>query len=399
MAVSFKQSTIAKVDLRIVVLLKSRRTGNRFYALVDPDSGYHNADAIDEFPDDMILGIAYPCLEDGLNDFAVIRTTFETIDLFKDDEALRRELFAMVDDARSKIDARITELRDRISTGQAHFLGTDMHEFKAYMLHLCDKGNIRRTLDNMMKLDVFDSVARADAADGQPPEPVFRYEFIEPIDRAQDPRAFIASIFEDVLQSAHAEANYSSRYTFDRHIFQKFIAVMFVNYATTEPSFYGTDREDYGVSGEKDMNETPLYRAIGKALRDIEQGIEYRLESSQHPRPGLLQPVRPQEAPAEGSLPGEDLSHLFEIDGIDELDAFGRVSQTRSFEMEFGAAERTLLPALTRIVDVVHLLGSGADPRDLEMRAMLISSGKQLFDQLKSLNIISPLTRNPFEDL
>ena len=57
-------------DQREVVLLKSLATNNRFYTLVPPESGIKNADAIASFPDDLPLGIAYPCLEDGLNDFA-----------------------------------------------------------------------------------------------------------------------------------------------------------------------------------------------------------------------------------------------------------------------------------------------------------------------------------------
>src|SRR3712207_3669615 len=83
-----------------VVLLKNLCTNNRFYTLVDPESGFKNADAIEYFPPNLPLGIAYPCLEDGLNDFAVIRTTFETIDVFPDDDELREEMMGIIADAR-----------------------------------------------------------------------------------------------------------------------------------------------------------------------------------------------------------------------------------------------------------------------------------------------------------
>src|SRR5438105_9848357 len=122
------------VDKRQVVLLKSRRTNNRFYTLVEPESGFKNADAIDDFPSHLPLGIAYPCLEDGLNDFAVIRTTFETIDVFPDDDELRVEMMAIIQDARSNLLRRLEELRDRLSSGQAHFLGTDLQEFKDHIV-------------------------------------------------------------------------------------------------------------------------------------------------------------------------------------------------------------------------------------------------------------------------
>ena len=51
-------------DMRQIVLLKSVETQNRFYALVDPALGWKNADTIPAYPDDIPLGIAYPCLED-----------------------------------------------------------------------------------------------------------------------------------------------------------------------------------------------------------------------------------------------------------------------------------------------------------------------------------------------
>src|SRR5581483_6201341 len=115
-------------DNRKVVLLKSLRTANRFYTLVPPDSPYQNADPIENFAPNLILGIAYPCLEDGLNDFAVIRTTFETIDLFPDDEQLREEMMGIINDARENLRRRLIELRERVASGQAHFLGTDLAE-------------------------------------------------------------------------------------------------------------------------------------------------------------------------------------------------------------------------------------------------------------------------------
>src|SRR5213593_1366408 len=117
-------------DNRIVVLLKSLTTNNRFYTLVPPDGDMQNGDVIAEFPDYLPLGIAYPCLEDGLNDFAVIRTTFETLDLFPDDLELRNEMMEIIDDARSSLRRRLIELRDKLESGQAHFLGTVLDEFK-----------------------------------------------------------------------------------------------------------------------------------------------------------------------------------------------------------------------------------------------------------------------------
>src|SRR3954464_4313695 len=127
-------------DNRIVVLLKSLTTNNRFYTLVPPDGDMQNGDVIAEFPNHLPLGIAYPCLEDGLNDFAVIRTTYETLDYFPDDDAMRVELMEIITEAREKLVRRLSELRDRLKMRRAHFLGTDLGEFRGYVLDIVNRG-------------------------------------------------------------------------------------------------------------------------------------------------------------------------------------------------------------------------------------------------------------------
>src|SRR5256885_14540638 len=128
-------------DNRRVALIKSLATNNRFYTLVEPERGIKNADAIASIPDDLLLGIAYPCLEDGLNDFAVIRTTYETLDFFPEDDAeMRKELMEMILDARAKLVRRLPEPRNKIAGGRARFLGTDLEEFKSYALDIVHRG-------------------------------------------------------------------------------------------------------------------------------------------------------------------------------------------------------------------------------------------------------------------
>src|SRR2546423_1312968 len=165
-------------DNRRVALIKSLATNNRFYALVTPESGIRNADTVESIPPDLLLGIAYPCLEDGLNDFAVIRTTYETLEYFPDDDAMRIELMEIINEARGKLERRLTELRDRLEMKRAHFLGTDLEEFRGYVLDIVNRGYPRRNLDSMMKLNVFSSVAEAEGHSiGS--EPLYRYEFCD----------------------------------------------------------------------------------------------------------------------------------------------------------------------------------------------------------------------------
>jgi hypothetical protein len=371
------------VDNRHVVLLKSLKTNNRFYTLVPMDSGYKNADAIEEFPPHLHLGIAYPCLEDGLNDFAVIRTTFETIEVFPEDDELRTELMTIIDDARGNLVRRLKELRDRIVEGRAHFLGTKLQEFKDHILHMAHRGAPRRTLDNMMKLDVFESVCRADAAaSGQPVEPMYRYEFLpqhhlSTMDNLP-PRVFIGRLFDDVLDEVTNDLNYRGKNTFDKSVFQKFIAVMFTNYATTDPVFYGTSREDYGVSSDKSMDDTPLYQAVKSALRELERAAALERE---------MPSIFGEEVPG-------DLSDLFKDDQLFQpLQEAGH-----TVEIPFGAGERMLLQPLAILADAMRLLQNVDHPRATEVRTMVCSAGQQIFRGLQELKIVSGLANDPLED-
>lgn len=354
-------------DNRKVALIKSLTTANRFYALVPPDSGIRNADTVENIPTDILLGIAYPCLEDGLNDFAVIRTTYETLEFFPDDIEMRRELMEIVDDARGKLVRRLTELHDRIADRMAHFLGTDLEEFKAYALDIMDRGYPRRNLDSMMKLNVFASVAAVEGhADGS--EPYFRYEFRPEFDereiRATNARGFIAELFRDVLNATLDPANYETKYSFDKNVFQKFIALMFINYATTDPIFYGTNRADYGVSGEKDMDRTPLYMAVARELRRIEselraEGLAPTAEPTPYDRKSIEEPVI--ELP--GLLVNED----------------------------------ALLGPIASACAAAHQIRKSEDRENIKLAEIILSESSRLIRELKRLGIVSPFAYDPGE--
>jgi hypothetical protein len=379
-------------DNRKVVLLKSLRTSNRFYTLVPPDSPYRNADTIEEFPEGLTLGIAYPCLEDGLNDFAVIRTTFETIDLFPDDEELRSEMMGIINDARENLRRRLIELRDRVANGQAHFLGTDLAEFQESVVHLVERGAIRRTLDNMMKVDVFESVTQCEAeTSGKNPDPMYRYAFVREYDTPETyalvPREFVARLFDDVLVAVNDEDNYRSKYYFDCHVFQKFIALMFVNYATTDRMFHGTSREDYGVSGEREMNQTPLYQAVAVALRQLERGEE--------PSRPVEPPYRSPEPAVPGATAEEDLAAIFSV--LPDLSTLpGGLEESRTVELPAFGTEQMLTEPFIALADALKLLSTVDHPRIGECRTLVSRAGHQLFERLKQLGILSPIVQNPF---
>ncbi len=357
-------------DNRRVALIKSVATNNRFYALVRPESGIRNADTVETIPDDLLLGIAYPCLEDGLNDFAVIRTTYETLDYFPDDDEMRKELMEIVNDARTKLVRRLTELRERIRCQRAHFLGTDLEEFKSYAMDIINRGYPRRNLDSMMKLNVFASVAEAEGhANGS--EPYYRYEFRGGTNVAEvterPSREFVGALFADVLDCVTDDANYESRYTFDRNVFQKFIAVMFINYATTDPIFYGTNRADYGVSDEKDMDRTPLYIAVARELREVEARLA-------------------RESQLEGA-----------IEGGEPVSAERRhLEEQRLVELPgILVNEDALLAPISSICAMAKQMSKYPDPETVKFASFILSESSRLVQELKNLGIVSPFAYDP----
>lgn len=370
-------------DKRRVALIKSLTTKNRFYSLIDPNSGIRNADTVEHIPEDLLLGIAYPCLEDGLNDFAVIRTTFETLDLFPEDDPIRTEMMEIVNDARANLLRRLNELRDKIHSNHAHFLGTDYNEFKGYALAMVNRGYQRRNLDSMMKLNVFSSVAEAEGY-SDPTQLDYFYEFVAGRDTAQiadlPAREFIVALFNDVLDSVLNDGNYATKYLFDRNVFQKFIAVMFVNYATTDPMFYGINRSDYGVSGERDMDSTPLYVAIRRELNEIEARLR-------------------AEGKYFGTKPDEpDFSSAPLLTGTEIIpQPRAQITLEQASAMLPGELinEEVLLGPIHSLCSAASLLMRKNDPETQRFARVILADASKLIEELKRLGIISPLVNNP----
>ncbi len=372
-----------------VVLIKSLRTKNRFYTLVEESRNIHNADTVEDIPDDLLLGIAYPCLEDGLNDFAVIRTTYDTLDFYAADDPIRQELISIINDSRDNLMRRLTELRDRIAVNKALFLGTDYNEFKSYTLTMVSRGHQRRTLDSMMKLDVFSSVAIAEGF-SEPNELPYKYEFCNSTDMNYiselHPREFIVYLFNDVLDSVMNDANYSGKYMFDRNVFQKFIAVMFVNYATTDPMFYGVSRHDYGVSSDKEMDDTPLYIAIRRELSEAE--FLFSSGDNQH--------IQTNKTVTDSN----QLEHTEESTSRPEGIIFPEEespSQHHVHLPEQLVNEDVLLSHITSACSAARYLHNRHDGEVRQMAKAILSESYKLVEELKKLGIISHLANNPAE--
>jgi hypothetical protein len=317
-------------------------------------------------------------------------------------------MMEIINDARLSLKRRLVELRDKLESGQAHFLGTDLDEFKEALIHLSTKGNIRKTLDNMMKLDVFESVAAVEAA-GAPggAEPMYLLELLphHPLERLKPlpAREFIARVLDDVLESVEDDGNYLEKYCFDKNVFQKFISLMFVNYATTEPMFYGTNKADYGVSGEKEMQSTPLYRAVAVALRELE--LQHPVEGRTAAKETWRQKPAPQ-MPAEPR--GPQPSPPFPFSTTPEPAAPPSSSPTEALPPagphayeppSWSHAEQTLMEPFMSIAEAMQLLRRLDHPRARECGEIISLNTRRLFRQLKTLGLISPVVADPLDHM
>ncbi|HEX8234908.1 MAG TPA: hypothetical protein VF600_03045 [Abditibacteriaceae bacterium] len=409
-----------------VALIKSLNTNNRFYALVSAESGIHNADAVESIPHDLMLGIAYPCLEDGLNDFAVVRTAYETLEIFPNDEAMRYELHEIITDARHALIRRLMELLERLIARKAHFLGTDLDEFKLSALEVIQRGFPRHRLDNMMKVNVFSSVAQAEAtprkASTHEEQSLYRYEFHNSEDSERlaqlSGRQFLLSLLADVLDSVMDEENYRSKYLFDRNVFQQFIALIFITYSSTDSVFYGIHKDDYGVSRDKDMDRTPLYVAIGRELRRL-----------------INMPFAPQMAPFAAQIPDSEAQSADQPNANAQMWAniaagiFHDCAGVADATTETGAQppegaqppngaqhpngatlsdpqpghlhavspahEKLLLGQIASICATAQQLRKRKTGDSNDLAQLILSDAAHLVEILKQINVISPLAYNP----
>ncbi len=372
------------LDNACVALIKSLSTNNRFYTLAPLDSGILNAGTVEDIPHDLLLGIAYPCLEDGLNDFCVIRTAFETLDLFPEDKETRAELREMIDDARRTLMRRLMELLERIIARKAHFLGTDLEQFKGWTIKLIEQGVSRYDIDTAMKVNVFSSVALAEQAQGIATSPRYRYEFhnSESAERiaSLEGRDFLVALFADVLDSVLEDDNYANRYAFDKHIFQQFIAMLFVAYSATDAVFYGTHKDDYGVSADRNMENTPLYRAVNIELRHLA---------------GLSLPREEKASHLEDNWESIALAEIAAREGLDE-NRQGAPLPYHVLRVQPAAAnDETILAPIASICAIAHQLHKRDHSN--ELARVLLSEASRLVQELKMMGTLSPLAYNPGE--
>lgn len=170
--------------------------------------------------------IPYPCLEDGLCDVAVIRTTLETQALFSGDADLGTEMRRIVDDSRSGLLRHFDAM-----CAHAEQSPIDFRPLRDALLELLRTG---------MDRDTFGTLMKARFPEGA--DPVYRYELpgmpLQELE-ALSPRDLLRLVFRDLRSQIVAEPHYQGLPVFDRAIYQKYLALMFANYAAGDPLFAG----------------------------------------------------------------------------------------------------------------------------------------------------------------
>lgn len=181
-------------------------------------------------------------LLESFNDMAMVRTTLETLELFRDDEDLRSEMRQLVAEAHGNLEHRFRRLRDGLHAGDTTALRIDLEELKARVMRMVREGELRHQLGMLMNDDVFETSAKRA---GNPPNTPYHYEFRQPISPEEldrlPPYSFACLLLEDILSEVADEASYADQAAFDRRIWQKLIALAFVCFCTTDPMFYGTE--------------------------------------------------------------------------------------------------------------------------------------------------------------
>ena len=153
-------------------------------------------------------------MEDMLNDCAVIRTTFETLDLFPADDPIRAEMLTIVDEARANMRQRCAAMRDNIGGLVSFDRPLDRQRLRPALQTLLLTGYPRRSMDACMKVNVFQAVERAETG-GNVPDAPYRYTLLLPLTApvvlSMNADTIIAIILDDLLQSIERDANYKDK--------------------------------------------------------------------------------------------------------------------------------------------------------------------------------------------
>jgi hypothetical protein len=115
-------------------------------------------------------------------------------------------------------------------------LEVDYESVRACALDMMTRGYPGRSLNCVMKMRLFD--------EDESSLYYFPMAGLTNLQAVRDMPApqFVLLLLNEVLQSGQNDASYSDRKVFDTQVSRKYLALMFLIYAATDPMFYGINQ-------------------------------------------------------------------------------------------------------------------------------------------------------------
>lgn len=178
-----------------------------------------------------------PGLFEALNHFAVIRTTFETLALFPEDEGLAAEMFEIVRQAHEALVDDLRRLADYMLDERARRHGTSLWVLRAEIERLASQGASSRQIDSIMKTDVC-SRARSDGS--QPVRCWLLQHVYDPVTwKELSDAEFVARAFQEVARRLGPPP--VREHEIAERAFQDYIMLVFACFATLDPMFFSSN--------------------------------------------------------------------------------------------------------------------------------------------------------------
>lgn len=173
----------------------------------------------------------FTLLEDALNDMAIIRTTLDTMMMFDGDDPIRPEILAFAFEARDNLTVRFKNLLENLQTSNTDYV-LNYETFKSGALQMMTRGYSGQNLNSMMKVTAFDENATQNF-----------YELTDLSQRELIPQMsghqVAVLLLNDILHGIEDKDSYTDERQFNHRVFQKYLTILFLIYACTNPIFYG----------------------------------------------------------------------------------------------------------------------------------------------------------------
>lgn len=165
--------------------------------------------------------------EDALNDFAVIRTTRETLTVFPDNADLAREMAQIVRDAAANLRRRFETTSLKLLNDVADYLS-----FRETMEQLAAEGVLCRQIDSMLKVDVFSRYGNRYW--------YLRGNYLPELRAPLSTPLYCSELMKDLLVGVEQMGDLAERVD---DVFRDYLVIAFAAFASIDPVFY-QQRED-----------------------------------------------------------------------------------------------------------------------------------------------------------